>query len=189
MESNKSRFDIWMCRLKKGLEILAIPVAAWWAFTRFSEGEKPSLEYRAAVEGELKWYKHSSGDCLAEYKVSLKNIGKTSFDLTKANLRAWTFDDIGPFKGVRYINPRQLVEGKTPIVNEEIKDDLIGHYAPDVGDVVGFNFGVERKRGAMILFLFQAESSQKRELSPWEDYRLDYVCDEPPEGAKAKPAH
>ncbi len=130
MESYKSRFDVWLDRLKKGAKIVAIPVAAWWAFTRFSEGEKPSLEYRAEVQGELHWYEHSPSDCLAEYKVTLKNIGKTSFDLTKANLRAWTFDDIGPFKGVRYINPRLLVEGKTPIVNEEIKDDLLGIMPP-----------------------------------------------------------
>jgi hypothetical protein len=187
METGKSKLDTWLERVKMIAEIIAIPVAAWWAFTRFVEGEKPSLEYRADVHGELNWYPRSSTDCLAEYRVTVKNIGKTSFEVTKANVRAWIVDDFGPFKGIAYINPHALVENKAPIVNEEIRNDLIGHYAPDVGDAVGFNFGVQRKRGAVVIFWFRAQSAQAEERSPWEDYRWDYACGKPPGDEKTVP--
>ena len=62
-------FDRWAARLKLILEILAIPVAAYWAFTRFEEGEKPGLEARVEFSSQLDWAEQpNSSECVAQLK-------------------------------------------------------------------------------------------------------------------------
>jgi hypothetical protein len=188
MQWHKIWSEALLKRTKTILEIISIPVAAWWAFTRFAEGERPSLEYRADVQNDVTWVARSPNDCIAHYDVTIKNIGKTSFDVTSGQIGVWTFDDLGPFSRIDYIDPYKLMERKKPVRQVEVKGDLLGHYAPDVSASRGFTFGVERKPGDVILFSFEAQSAKKSQ-PPWHGFSLEYVCGEPPGLAKPKLAH
>lgn len=57
--AQRPALDISLSRIKIALEIIAIPVVAYWAFTRFSAEEAPALEHRARIQGELSWQKYS----------------------------------------------------------------------------------------------------------------------------------
>jgi len=135
------------------------------------------LEFRSQTQGEVHWFAQSQSDCLAEYRVTFKNVGKTSIDLTQGRLRVWEMPTVSLEKAVNYVDPRALTKNQRPIVDETFNEgNLIEHYAPDVSDTLGFNFRVRRNAGGMVLFQFDAKSPQNPD--GWYDYQWDYACGE-----------
>src|SRR5438477_8740795 len=80
--------------VKTVLEIIAILVAGWWAYTRFRQGEAPSLMQRADLQGNLMWFKDSKDACQAEYEVEFRNIGKVSIEVGRVRISAWTLTEL-----------------------------------------------------------------------------------------------
>jgi hypothetical protein len=88
LETAKDVADI----VKKVVEIVAIGVAAWWAYTRYFSGEAPSLEEHAAITLNVNQGDRENASCQADVHVEIKNIGKRSFDVHSILIRIWVVD-------------------------------------------------------------------------------------------------
>jgi hypothetical protein len=74
----------------KWIQVVALAVAAYWAYTKFQIGEAPSLKPNASVGGWLSEEpSHIAGDCYVEFQVSVENVGKAEFDVKRVRIRAW----------------------------------------------------------------------------------------------------
>jgi hypothetical protein len=178
-------------RLKTVLEILAILVAGLWAYTRFTEGEAPSLVKRADMTGSVTWYAYSSGECHAEYEVEFHNIGKIPIDIRKARLGLWyltetTQRDLLGVEKVKLLSPMDMRE--SPALLEIETARLTGKYAPDEKAKEGFSFVVKRAPGRRLLFavaLWDADSGAVGVKPTWDDWRWSWVCDKPASASKS----
>jgi hypothetical protein len=179
VKPSASLADTWLSRTKIFLEIVAIPVVAYWAFTRFNAQEAPALEHRAKIQGELSWQRRSDKECIAEYRIKFENIGMSSIELTKAKLRAWPLDVSVLSAPIAYVDPLKMRD-KKPIVEADLEEYLVHRYPPSVTDEVGLMFVVKRAPGDMLVFLVEGESQIDRRGSrqSWFDHRWDYVCGE-----------
>lgn len=177
--------------VKTLLEIVAILVAGWWAYTRFRQEEAPSLVQRADLLGNLMWYSDSRNACQAEYEVEFHNIGKVSIEVGRVRISAWTLgesNDPGPTNEIRLLEPLKMRSG-LPLV-EQTTDSLVGIYAPDERSKNGFTFLVSRSLEKRVLFkidLWRKEDVEKGISDPsWSEYRWDWVCGEYPKTLTAK---
>jgi len=179
VKPSASLADTWLSRTKIFLEIVAIPVVAYWAFTRFNAQEAPALEHRAKIQGELSWQRRSDKECIAEYRIKFENIGMSSIELTKAKLRAWPLDVSVLSAPIAYVDPLKMRD-KKPIVEADLEEYLVHRYPPSVTDEVGLMFLVKRAPGDMLVFLVEGESQIDRRgnRQSWFDHRWDYVCGE-----------
>jgi len=182
MTDQPSRPDRWFARIKIILEIIAIPAAAYWAFTRFVEGEAPSLQERVAMQGELHWHERSENDCLVEYAVAVQNIGKTSVNVREVHLSWWLLEEPPAESEITFLDPDEITKGKSPL-KMVMPTNLNGSYAPDVSDKTGFLFRVRKAPGRIIMFKLGVMTD--RDLHG--DYRWDYICGErPSQGGKPR---
>ena len=186
----KTAFDIWLGRVKILLEIIAIPIAAYWAFSRFAEGEAPSLEHRHDTQSYLNWFDSSASDsCLGQFGLTLKNIGKVSFEVDQVTARAWLTTPARPQEAVGYLSPAAL-RGQPPQFEKVITDQLVGRYAPDVSLHDDFVFVLKRTPGQFALLQVVANVKPNPQLPNGlqiEEYRWDYVCGEVKNKSNAKP--
>jgi hypothetical protein len=184
-------FDTWLTRILTIIQIVAIPAAAYWAFTRFHAEDAPALEHRAKIRADLSWRERSKNECTAEFKVSFENIGKSSIDLMEAFVSAYPLD-VAPLsdKTIAYVDPNELIERLTPLLQADIRGYLWDRFPPGVADEVGAMFTLRKDPGKMIIFRVQARSAvsdtlvdwfwpwrRNKEL-PWSWHRWDYVCGE-----------
>jgi hypothetical protein len=172
-------------KAKKILEVIAIFVAAWWAFTRFKQEEEPLLATRADIQGNLDWNDYTKDTCQAEYEVQFQNIGKTPIEIGRVRLSVWTFDD--PKEMTQTENVRMLVPLKMPTeppLLQEDTDRLADVYGPGESDKHGFSFLVKRSANKDILFKVElwpkGDSASYNKDPLWSDYRWDFVCGESP---------
>ncbi len=79
--------------LTKWIQVLALSVAAYWTYTRFLVGEKPSLETRLDITSSLRWEDPgpSPGTCYVFFDVEVTSSrsginraspGEQRFELT-----------------------------------------------------------------------------------------------------------
>ena len=172
--------------VKTVLEIIAIIVAGWWAYTRFTEEDAPSLVTRADLQGSLNWYDYSKDECQAEYEVEFRNIGKKLIDVAQVRISAWSLVepiDSTPPKEVRLLDPLEIMS-ELPLVEPKDTDRLKHIYAPDERDTHGFSFIVKRSPGKKVLFkvdLWRKEDIEKGRQEPyWSHWRWDWACGEGP---------
>jgi hypothetical protein len=175
----------WVERVKAILEILAILIAAGWAFTLYWNYDSPSNVMRADLEGKLSWAGRSKDVCEADYEVTFKNIGRVSIDIGRVRLSAFSMsglDDLPETVDLKLIDPSKSISG-LPLIQEET-DRMNGPYAPDERDVETFSFIVKRSRGREMLFM--AEVWKKEDVAnsnaepSWRDFQWDWVCGENP---------
>ena len=114
----------WLKRISTGLQIIAIPIAGYWAFTRFNAEEAPALEHRAKIQGEVTWRDRSDGDCIGEYNITFENIGKRSIELTSATLRGWSLDVPALSGKIAYVDPLEM-RNKPPLVKVDLAPSFI----------------------------------------------------------------
>jgi hypothetical protein len=165
----------WWTRTKILVEIGAVFVAGYWAFTRFNKDEAPSLEERITIQGELKWQERSENDCFAQYNVKVENIGRTSIEVGNIRLSWWLLDEPPAEKEISFFDPKAIVEGKTPM-DQAMPKYLVGSYAPSVSDTASLAFRVRKAPGRIMVLKLDVMTDRS---SPW-DYRWDYVCGEGP---------
>src|SRR6266496_4199686 len=110
---SKSSLDKALSRIKTVFEIVAIPVAAYWAFTHFEQGEAPSLRIRTDVQSELFWSDSANKEeCFGRLDLTVKNIGKVNFEVEKVTLSVWVSSHQRPLSNsVEYVSPKNLSVG------------------------------------------------------------------------------
>jgi hypothetical protein len=185
-------FDTWLTRISTILQIIAIPAAAYWAFTRFQAEDAPALEHRAKIHAELSWTHRSKEECIADFTVKFENIGKSSIDLVEAVVKAYPLD--APTledESVAYVGPEEVRENLGSLAEADIGGYLRQRFPPGVADEVGAMFIVRRSPGKMIMFFVDAKSAVSETLvdrlfwfwprekpRPWSWFRRDFRCGE-----------
>lgn len=174
----------WLNKAKTLLEILAILIAGWWAYTRFIQGEAPSLATRGDIQGNLTWSSHSKDTCQGDFEVEFKNIGKTPIIISKVRLSAWSFDEpVGSANDrVRFIEPLKIQRER--LFEQEANDYMAFRYGPDERVKHGFGFIVNRTPGKRILFMADVwgheEGGEQGPDPTWIQYNWDWFCGENP---------
>jgi len=118
--------------LTKWIQVVALTVAAYWAYTRFQIGERPSLETRVDITSNLRWEDRGPAPdtCYVFFDIELRNQGKSSFDIEKVHIQAWRNDLPRPGAGVaQYINMDEFEHGQKVIDNSD-PGLLAMHFAP-----------------------------------------------------------
>ena len=118
--------------LTKWIQVVALAIAAYWAYTRFLAGEKPSLETRVDITSNLKWEDRgpAPGTCYVFFDIELKNEGKVSFDVRKVRIQAWRSElPKAPTGFARYIDIDEFEHGQSIFDNGDSRL-LEMHFAP-----------------------------------------------------------
>lgn len=175
----------WMVLLdtaKKLVEIAAIIVAAWWAYTRFIQEDSHSLVQRADIQGNLRWSQHSKDDCEGFFDVEFQNIGKVPIEVARVRVSAWSLvaDESEPPKGVKLLDPLSMLS-KPPFLEKET-DRMKGIYAPEVRRKHSLPFVVSRSLERKVLFkidMWRPEDVH-RTYPNWYYYIWSWPCGENP---------
>jgi hypothetical protein len=129
----KSKLEKYLGILKSIVEIVAICIAGWWAYTRYIKDESPSYLTRADLKGDLVWYEDSNDVCQGDYRVEFHNIGKTTIEITQARISVWYFfvpQTILQNDPITYIEPMRMPP--TQQVVSYPTERFNGVYGPDV---------------------------------------------------------
>ena len=170
-------------RLKVIFEIIAIPLAGYWAYTVFIESDAPSLVPRSNLSTQINWLSKTSDECQGELKVDFHNIGKKSLEVGKVNLSSWYLAEsarLEQSETLKLIDPIKMRES-IPLLNQAT-DDLRFKYEPDVKLTNSFLFVVKRFPKKQILFeigLWRKEDLED-EFPNWNFYNWDWVCGDNP---------
>lgn len=159
--------------IKNVAEVVALIVAGMWAYSKFVETERPSLEIRGQIESSLKWFPVSDPrHCLAQFGVTMTNIGKVSFDIDAVRLRVW----IVPFpvadSTVTFVDPTLFQNGEPALDREITAASLTGHYAPNVLSQFDYVFIVQKENSKVAVVRFDARTKEGGNVfseSRWED--------------------
>lgn len=163
--------------IKNFTQVVALIVAGVWAYTHFLEAESPSLEVRSSSESTLDWYHTPDAKyCLGRFGVSIKNIGKESFNIDKAIVRIWLVNAKQKEQTLVYLDPRQLEVGK-PLFEKEFSNPnnlgLLGHFPPGVSEQYHFTFNFKNSVSKFALFSFEGVGKGIEV----HETRWSYLCD------------
>lgn len=171
----------WLERGRTIVEIAAIGVGGWWAWTRFSESDaNRTMDLHGAVE----WSDRTATDCRADYEIEAKNVGKRSLTVQRAVLSTWAVDGLPELVEGKQIAFHDLDKAKLQKLDEHEVPQLAHEYAPEQRDQAGFSFAVRRAGAARILFRLDLWRDDSKEPTDW-DYRWQWVCGERPQAPSA----
>jgi len=176
----KTRFDVFIARAKGIAEVLAIPIAAYWAFTHFETAEAPSLAPRPQFESkDLIWFDSPIADeCFGKLEFKLKNIGKVNFTIEDVVVSAWV-KPVAPLSNgtLDAVDPSALSSG--PDGKEfPLGDQLKGEYRPDQSVEESFVYRFKRQPGKIAIVRLSAKALGSQPTGPIHEYRWDFVCGE-----------
>lgn len=163
---------------KNVVEVLALIVAGFWAYTQFHENESPSLELRSFSESKLAWLEVSEPTyCAGELSINIKNIGKKSFDLQSAIIRIWLVDVPPLGQAVSYIDSNDF-QAKPPVFEKRFSDavklPLLTHFPPGTEAsydfTFSFRFDKNNKKIAQFGFIGTGSGLEVQQS------RWDYLC-------------
>jgi hypothetical protein len=175
----------WLEIAKTLAEIVAIVVAGSWAYTRYFAGEAPSLEERGVIESTLEWTSVEEQRCTAAFGITIKNIGKRSFDVKQIKIAASLVPSPPRTSGIVRLQPLLEANANLYLENKVSSGSLILHYPPDVSAHDDYVFSVPRDSlGEPQLALFTFESvAITADGTPLrislDDYRWSANCDQP----------
>jgi hypothetical protein len=163
-------------QLTKWLQIVALGVAGFWAYTRFFASEAPSLERLANVRGDL----HAQqsvipGTCMLTYRVTIGNLGIVSFDVATVRIKAWSFDLRQVLlKTPAYVDLKEI-EGKTEAVVDKLFTSgfIEGHYTPKTAHDETFSWVFAASTPATYLFSAEASDRNGGLLDSAQQYDID----------------
>lgn len=138
----------------KWLQVIALAAAAYWAYTRFLAGERPSLETRVGVTASLRGEKPGPAPdlCYVFLNVGLTNQGIVSFDVRSIHVLAWQSEIPSPTTGpVQSINLDEITHGQKIIDSDE---NLNMHFSPGESTSQTYAWVVREQPG---IYLFRAE--------------------------------
>lgn len=152
--------------LTKWLQIVALAVAAYWAYTRFSIGERPSLETRVGVTTHLRAEPGPIlNTCYVFLDFDLTNQGIVSFDVKNVHIRAWRSDL--PKRAAelpQFIDVNDM-EHSQQVVNIDSPGLLEMHFAPGESAGRSFSWVFNRQRPAFYLFRVDVEATRGKDVT------------------------
>jgi hypothetical protein len=159
-----SNFMKWIWKntepLSKWIQIVALIVAAYWAYVRFSLGEKPTLETRVSVSSHLSTEPGPiQGTCYVFLDYNLSNQGVASFDTQSVHIRAWRSElpklatDMPQF-----IDPKELEHGRQ-IIDNNSSELLKMHFSPGESAGRTFTWVFLKQKPAFHLFQVDVEAA------------------------------
>ena len=118
--------------LTKWLQIAALIVAGYWAYTRYFVGEAPSLEPLVGVEDDLRAEPNPPPQtCIVTYEVTVTNKGLVSVDVNEVKIQAWPFDLEKPGPGLNTYVDLDKVELGKPVIEKSFDSGYLnGRYPP-----------------------------------------------------------
>jgi hypothetical protein len=141
-------------KITKWIQVIALAAAAYWAYTRFLAGEKPSLETRVGVTSSLRGEKPGPAPdlCYVFLNVGLTNQGVASFDVQTIHVLAWHSEIPMPTMGlVQSIDLEEVAHGQKIIDRDE---NLDMHFSPGESTSQTYAWVVREQPG---IYLFRAE--------------------------------
>jgi hypothetical protein len=160
--------------IAKWVQILALGIAAYWAYTRFLTGEAPSLEPRVGARAEYGTYPGpTEGTCHFQAHIFVSNEGKTSFDIKTVHLEVFrsalptaTPAIEAPFDENSFERKENLVFG-----NDLALPSLLHHYAPGQQSDQTVSWIIEKQPNQVYLFKIKAGASDKYGRTPFATAR------------------
>jgi len=146
--------------ITKWIQIVALIVAGYWAYTRFFRTEAPSLETAASLELDVN--EHQVGDsCRVTISVGIINKGRSSFDVGRVQIRGWHSG--APQAAVAspvYFDLNKMEQG-TKVLDADPPSDLFlnQHYPPGRQGHQTFDWEFKRLDG---LNLFRVDAYDRR---------------------------
>jgi hypothetical protein len=163
--------------LTKWIQVVALGVAAYWAYTRFVIADEPSLEPLCKVGGELsRMVSPLAGACVLSFRIAVENAGSVSFDVREVDVQAWPFalDLPGP-GGVSPID-LDKAESSTPIIHGPLKSRfLVSHYPPKGASDESFSWVLSAPTSRGYLFDVQAKDSRGRVIGGASRFNVN-IC-------------
>src|SRR5262245_32379052 len=145
--------------MKNVAEVIALFVAAYWAYDKFLKIEAPQLKERFEISHELSWDPSGySTHCFGTWEIRLKNIGKSEVAVESAFVKMWLIPNVTPDPTGRpsFINPEQLVDKIEPVETVTAGGNLVHPYAPDVSSHETFSFLIKKQPNQIAVFSFGA---------------------------------
>ncbi len=151
--------------ISKWIQIIGLAVAAYWAYTRFRVGEKPSLEIRVDASEHLKY--ESPGpfpnSCYVYFDLLLTNQGAVSFDVKGARIRAWRATIPEQLtSSPMYIDPKELEHGQQ-IIDISRTNLLDMHFSPGESAGRTFTWVLRKPPPGIYLFMIDLNAINARE--------------------------
>jgi hypothetical protein len=110
--------------ITKWIQVVALVVAGYWAYTRFIRVDAPSLEPVAHLELVGSVLSQHDDLCRINVKLVVHNDGHTSFDVGRVQVQGWQSTAPLPTDGSpAYFNVNKMREG-TVILNVSSLPDL-----------------------------------------------------------------
>jgi hypothetical protein len=167
--SNAPIFDF----LKKCIEVAAIIVAAIWTYRTFIHKELPTLEKTPKITSELSIDSFSPSKVNVNFFVHVKNIGKTSFEVTSCKISYWLIpkDTIARFT---YF-PEMIYGDLHPATESFFDISFNAHYPPETEVSQGFDFIFDKDAEKAIMIKADCQFSTGKgsffeKETTWPDY-------------------
>jgi hypothetical protein len=168
--------------LTKWLQIVALIVAAYWAYSRFTFVEAPSLEPIVIVTSKL--YRSEPNPipstCIVTFQVIVRNEGSVSFDVKGVDVRGWPFIVDKPNSSLPTYVDVGKIQGLKPIVDAPSaslhSQYLIGHYSPKSARDETFSWIFAAPTASSYLFEADVKGSDDKILRDTRLFSLG-ICD------------
>lgn len=117
--------------------------------------------------------------CLAQYKITLKNEGKVSFDVKEVHFRAWHLDtpDAAPWEAT-FVDDEHFNRG-TQIIDLPITwaPMLVRHYAPGQQAQQDFTWLLRRQKPGMTNFTVEVSVEGGKKIGYGRHWQKDVCAD------------
>jgi hypothetical protein len=128
-------------------EIVALMIGAGWAVYIFIIKEAPGLAPRIDITNNISWFKTEHPDQYrAQFRLTIKNIGITSFKIYKVKFTAWKFPKVSlsPEQMHVHITRTNLLTGdiffERVYSENEPPPKFVSHYVPGVSKNDNWNW-------------------------------------------------
>jgi hypothetical protein len=161
------------------VQILAILIGGAFAIVKFGIVDSPTLQRNLRVSGELGWVARPAL-CMADLQIDVTNQSKSSIEVKQVRGQAWFVDEPpGSQKAINYFDILAAKKSNSPIEAFTYeKGPLVQTYAPGQSAHHTFQWLVERRKNAYVLFLIEAFAApgDKEPLDHQDQW--DLVCGE-----------
>lgn len=142
------------------------------------------MEDRTKLVSQLNWYKPKTGQCEADFDVTLENIGKKTFEVSGVRIRVWQTNVEADAKGVSFIDA-DYFEKKPPFFDKlSHPEDLMGHYAPSIQSQSSFSWFLPEQKDSAAAFRIDIFNNQNKSLGYTRQWSYVF-CSEPPNKEKS----
>jgi hypothetical protein len=166
----------WVSVIKQGVEVLAILVAGWWAYTRFIQTEVPAQRRNFVTEQKIEWAAspHPSA-CYAILSVSFQNISKAEVRIEKVIQRAWLLPLPSLDDPIAYVDPEQLDNAPATDSISYADGPFVQDYPPQARAFYDLVWTIRRTPGIALFRVDLFVDSADREPTDWI-YEWDEIC-------------